>query len=65
MAAMWNAWGDALARAGDEEGRVRLQAKTLYEERGEDLIPLLTGRLASIEKQVALSLRAGTPPSSA
>ncbi|MEJ2734109.1 MAG: GDSL-type esterase/lipase family protein [Anaerolineae bacterium] len=65
MAAMWNAWGDALARAGDEEGRVRLQAKTLYEERGEDLIPLLTGRLAAIEKQVALSLRADTSPSSA
>lgn len=60
IAAMWNAWGDVLARAGDEEGRIRLQARTLYEERGEDLIPLLTGRLASIEEQVALSLRAGT-----
>ena len=65
MAAMWNAWGDVLARAGEEEGRVRLQARTLYEERGEDLIPLLTGRLASIEEQVALSLRAGTSQSSA
>ncbi len=60
MAAMWNAWGDILARAGDEEGKVRLQARTLYEERGEDLVPLLTGRLASIEEQVALSLHAGT-----
>lgn len=64
MAAMWNAWGEVLARVGDEEGRVRLQARTLYEERGEDLIPLFTGRLASIEEQVALSLRAGTPESS-
>ncbi len=65
MAVMWNAWGDVLARAGDEEGRVRIQARTLYEERGEDLIPLLTGRLASIEEQVALSLHAGTMASSA
>ena len=65
MARMWNAWGEILARAGDEEGMLRLQARTLYEERGEDLIPLLTGRLASIEEQVALSLRAGRPESSA
>jgi lysophospholipase L1-like esterase len=64
IAAMWNAWGEVLARAGDEEGRVRLQARTLYEERGEDLIPLLTGRLASIEEQVALSLRAEATESS-
>jgi hypothetical protein len=59
VAAMWNAWGDVLARAGDEEGRVRLQARKLYEERGDDLIPLLTGRLTSIEEQVTQSLRAG------
>jgi lysophospholipase L1-like esterase len=64
IAARWNAWGNVLARAGDEEGRVRLQARTLYEERGEDLIPLFTGRVASIEEQVALSLRAGAAESS-
>lgn len=65
MAAMWNAWGEVLARAGDDEGRVRLQARTLYEERGEELVSLLTGRLGSIEKQVALSLRTGRRESSA
>lgn len=61
MAALWNAWGEVLAREGDEEGRVRLQARALFKERGEDLVPLFTGRLGPIEEQVTRSLRAGTP----
>jgi hypothetical protein len=43
-AGLWNAWGRALAQAGDEGGRVRVQAKSLFDEHGEGLIPSFTGR---------------------
>ena len=41
---LWNLWGQTLARAGNEEGQVRIQAKALYDEHGEGLIPSFTGR---------------------
>lgn len=43
-AGLWNASGRALAQAGDEGGRVRVQAKSLFDEHGEGLIPSFTGR---------------------
>lgn len=59
MTALWNAWGEVLARSGVDEGRVRLQAKALFDEHGEGLVPSFTGRSASIEEQLAASLTGG------
>jgi lysophospholipase L1-like esterase len=43
LARLWNAWGQALARAGDEHGQVRTQAKALYDEHAEGLVSSFTG----------------------
>jgi hypothetical protein len=43
LARLWNAWGQTLARAGDEDGQVRIQAKALYDEHGEGLVSSFTG----------------------
>lgn len=43
LARLWNAWGQALARAGDEDGQVRTQAKALYDEHGGGLVSSFTG----------------------
>jgi lysophospholipase L1-like esterase len=63
LAALWNGWGEVLARAGKEEGRVRLQAKKLFEEHGEDLIASFTGWTAETGEQVTASLGTGLPES--
>lgn len=49
IAALWNAWGEVLARSGLQEGQVRLQAKALFEEHDDGLIASFTGRSASID----------------
>jgi lysophospholipase L1-like esterase len=43
LARLWNVWGQGLARAGAEDGQVRMQAKALYDEHGEGLISSFTG----------------------
>lgn len=63
MAALWNAWGQVLARRGVEEGRLRLQARALFDEHGDGLVDSFTGRLASLEEVVTSSLVAGIPGS--
>jgi lysophospholipase L1-like esterase len=58
MAALWNAWGEALARAGVEEGHRRLEARTLFRKHGEELVTSFAGRLSSVQEAVGT-----TPPS--
>jgi hypothetical protein len=53
LARLWNAWGQTLASAGDEEGQVRVQAKALYDEHGEGLISSFTGQWAVAGDQSA------------
>jgi len=60
MAALWNAWGEVLARAGIAEGTVRLQARALFKEHGDRLVALFTGSAASIEEHMTSAL-ASTP----
>jgi hypothetical protein len=43
LARLWNVWGQALARAGAEDGQVRMQAKALFDEHGEELVSSFTG----------------------
>jgi hypothetical protein len=59
LAALWNGWGELLVRAGMEEGQVRLQAKRLFEEHGDDLIASFTGGTAETESQVTAALDTG------
>jgi len=54
-AGLWNAWGRTLARAGDEDGQVRMQAKALYDEHGEGLVSSFTGQWATAGEQGAAS----------
>jgi lysophospholipase L1-like esterase len=63
MAALWNAWGEVLARAGRAEGKVRLQARALFKEHGDRLVTLFTGSAATIEEHMTSAL-ASTPPQS-
>ena len=59
LARLWNAWGQALARAGDEDGQVRMQAKALYDEHGEGLVSSFTGQWAASGEQEAALPTAG------
>jgi len=43
---LWNAWSQILARAGDRDGQVRVQAEALYKEHGEGLLSSFTGQWA-------------------
>jgi lysophospholipase L1-like esterase len=61
LAPVWNAWGEALTRAGIEEGRIRLQARALFQERGEGLVASFTVRPVPPEGQGAASLGPGLP----
>jgi lysophospholipase L1-like esterase len=63
VAGLWNGWGDVLVRAGLPEGQVRLQAKALFDEHGEDLIESFTGWPAEIDEQVTAALGTGVPKS--
>jgi lysophospholipase L1-like esterase len=63
MAGLWNAWGQLLADAGLEEGRIRLQARALYQEHGDGLVDSFTGRLGALEEQVTASLVPSQPVS--
>jgi hypothetical protein len=56
MAAVWNAWGEVLARAGIEAGHRRLRAHELYLRHGEDLAATLAAPLPSLEEQVTETL---------
>ncbi len=58
---VWNAWGEALARAGREEGRVRLQAMALFQEHGEGLVASFTGRSPSPKGRGMATLAPGLP----
>jgi lysophospholipase L1-like esterase len=53
LARLWNAWGQTLARAGDEDGQVRMQAKALYDEHGEGLVSSFTGQWEAAGEQRA------------
>lgn len=59
LAALWNGWGEMLVRGGMEVGQVRLQAKKLFEEHGDDLIASFTGGAAETESQVTAALGTG------
>lgn len=63
-AAMWNAWAEVLARSGVEDGRVRLQAKALFDEQGEGLVSSFAGHQTALEKRVRAVLGAGPAGSS-
>jgi lysophospholipase L1-like esterase len=56
MAALWNAWGQVLDRAGIDEGRVRLLARELYAEHGERLVASFAGAPDSVVEQVTAVL---------
>jgi hypothetical protein len=56
LAVAWNVWGEILARAGIEEGRIRLQARALYNEHGDRLVPSFTGRQNLLREQITSSL---------
>jgi lysophospholipase L1-like esterase len=58
---LWNGWGEVLVRAGIPEGQVRLQAKALFDEHGEDLIESFTGWPAEIDEHVTAALATGMP----
>ena len=57
MAALWNAWGQVLARSGIDEGRIRLLARDLYAEHGEGLVASFAAAPASIVEQVQAALK--------
>jgi hypothetical protein len=59
MGGLWNAWGETLARAGADEGRVRLQARALYQQHGDALVASFTGNTPSVREQIATSVAAG------
>ena len=42
MGALWDFWGEVLAGAGHDEGRIRLQAKALFESHGDNLVASLS-----------------------
>jgi lysophospholipase L1-like esterase len=58
MAALWNAWGEVLARAGVEEGHRQLEARTLFRKHGEALVASFAGQSASPEEAVPTLLSA-------
>jgi lysophospholipase L1-like esterase len=43
MATLWNVWGEVLERAGLKAGALRLQARDLYAQHGENLVASLAG----------------------
>ncbi|MCL7455318.1 MAG: GDSL-type esterase/lipase family protein, partial [Anaerolineae bacterium] len=59
MAALWNAWGQVLDRAGIDEGRVRLLGRELYAEHGDRLVASFAGTPASVVEQVTATLSPG------
>ncbi len=61
MAALWDIWGEVLARAGAEEGRIRLLAKALFEAHGDDLVAAIADRSKFVQEQLALSLTTAEP----
>jgi len=63
LAMAWNAWGETLARAGIEDGRVRLQARALYDEHGDGLLPSFTGQQGLLREQITSSLANDSTPS--
>jgi len=56
LAVPWNVWGERLACAGIEEGQIRLQARALYDEHGDRLVPWFTGQQSLLRKQITSSL---------
>lgn len=60
LAVQWNAWGEILARSGVAEGRVRLQARALFEEHGDGLVPFFTGQQGTLREQITSSLSLDT-----
>ena len=59
LAGLWNAWSQTLARAGDEDGQVRMQAKALYDEHGEGLVSSFAGQWTRSGEQDAASPNVG------
>ena len=51
LARLWNSWGQTLARAGDGDGQVRLQAKALYDEHGEGLVSSFAGQRTTADRR--------------
>lgn len=52
LAVAWNVWGEILARAGIEDGRIRRQARALYDEHGDRLVPTFTGQQSLLREQI-------------
>jgi hypothetical protein len=59
VAALWDAWGQVLARAGAREGQVRLLAKALFDSHGDDLVAAIADTSTSLEAQLTLSSTTG------
>jgi hypothetical protein len=51
MTAVWNAWGEILARADVEEGHRRLEARALYRKHGEGLVASFTGSVWDLVRE--------------
>ena len=64
MAEAWDIWGHVLARAGDREGQIRLQAMALFEAYGEELATAIARRSPAVEEKLSESLIAIAPESS-
>jgi lysophospholipase L1-like esterase len=65
MAAGWDTWGEVLARAGDQEGQIRLQARALFEAHGEGVIASIVEQSHAMDENLATSLErldAGSVP---
>jgi hypothetical protein len=63
-AALWNAWGQVLERAGHAEGRIRLQARDLYAEHGDGLVASFAGSQPHAGEEAAAALAAKVTHSS-
>ena len=61
LASLWTAWGQRLAGAGLAEGQVRLQARELYAEHGEDLVAWFTSSRPVTRETVEVSPTLETP----
>jgi len=56
MAAAWDTWGEVLARAGDQEGQIRLQARALFEAHGEGVITSIVEQAHNMGQRWTTSL---------
>jgi lysophospholipase L1-like esterase len=65
MVALWDAWADALARAGVAQGQMRRRARAFYQAHGDELARTIPARAPSLEGQIKVSPLPIAPESSA